>query len=346
MHYKITFPREVGNPRRSVCINKEQFFNFINANNGSSNLYTTVYNFTEFRQPYLYPIYDSAIIDRLYFDCDQKIREGGKWVDLPAYENMLKIHEWCKKQDILHFPRCTGTGYDVIIATDPNSFIKNKKECVANAQRWLLKELSIKTDPQCTGDIARIYRVDNTFNVKPTTQRFCIPLDKNIIYLGEKKIFEIAKKQRVTSNLYGTKFWDIMEFDTQETQYNDFLPEIDLEINEKDFADLSKNIPVCIKNLLARIDLNWKERRNVILCLRDNCYLLDECVSILRKHLSQKKFVHCVRDERQPRYLYRNEKYLFPCQQELIELRACPHKLGSYCENAKHACLLYSRGNY
>lgn len=353
--YNLRFPREVCNPKRHPVVNKQQFFEFVNANSGSSNLYTNVYNFSEFRQPWMFPVYESAIIDRIYFDIDQRVKEGGQWINVPAYEYMLRIHEWCVKNDIIHFPRCTGTAYDIVIATDPNVFIQNKKECVGNAQAWLCKELGImegdtlvplKMDPQVIGDIARIHRIDNTFNHKSTARRFCIPLDQEIIYLGEKKIFEIAKKQRFTNNWYGTKYWDITEFDTPERQYRDILPMDNIEIKEEDFADLAEGIPLCVKNLLARGELGWIERRNVILALRDNCYLLDETIEILRKHLTPAKFKHCIRDERQPHYLYRNEKYMFPHQDELVELGVCPFKVNTFCPKAKKGCLMYGRDEW
>ena len=88
--YNIQFPREICNPKRFVAKNKQQFFDFINANNGTSDLYTNVYNFTEFRKPSIFPIYESALIDRIYFDFDQRVRFRGEWVQQPAYENMLK----------------------------------------------------------------------------------------------------------------------------------------------------------------------------------------------------------------------------------------------------------------
>ena len=344
--YNLKFPREVCNPIRKVCTNREAFMEFVNANIDASSLYTNVYNFTEFRPPWMFPNYDSAIIDRIYFDCDQKVKEDGEWVTQPAYENMLKIHEWCVKQDIIHFPRLTGSAYDVIIATNPNEFIKNKKECVANAQLWLMKELGIKTDPQVVGDIARIHRIDNTFNHKPTARRFCIPLDPEIIYTGETNIFEVAKKQRFANNWYGSKYWDISEHDTTQMKYKDLIPIKMPIIDEKDFADLNEYIPDCIKTLLLRKDLNWKERRNVILALRDNCYLLDETISILKKHLSPKKFIHCVRDEKQPYYLYKNEKYMFPHQDDLLDLKACSYGLKCFCTKAKNGCLMYGRDEW
>lgn len=339
----MTFPREVCNPRRHIVKNLEEFMQFVNANISTSNLFTNVYNFTEFTPPFMYPIYESAIIDRIYLDCDQKMREGDTYITLPAYENMLKVHEWCVKHDILHFPRCTGTAYDVVVATNPEYKPRNKKECVANAQMWLSKELNVTVDPQVIGDIARIHRIGHTYNHKDTAKRFVIPLDDGIIYTGEKSIFEAAKKQRFIEGHYGTKFWDISEFDTNKRLYTDLMPKLEIDIDESSFADLSEIIPDCIKRLLSIPDLGYKERRDVILVLRDNCYILDETIAILKKHLSPVKFFHCIRDEKQPYYLYQHEKYMFPNQEELIELGACPHKRGKYCDKAKHGCLLYNR---
>lgn len=353
--YNLKFPREACNPKRRICTSKEAFMEFINFNIDASNLYTNVYNFTEFRPPWMFPNYESAIIDRVYFDIDQKVKENGEWITVPAYETMLKIHEWCVERDIIHFPRLTGSAYDIIIATDPNVFIKNKKECVANAQQWLCKELGtkegdkivpIKMDTQVIGDIARIHRIDNTFNHKPNTRRFCIPLDSEIIYTGEKNIFEVAKKQRRTNNWYGTKYWDILEHDVPEMKYKDTLPVEMPMLDESQYGSIGENIPDCIKQLLSRKDLNWKERRNVILALRDNCYTYEETISILRTYLSNKKFSHCIRDEKQPRHLYKNEKYMFPHQEDLLDLKACPFELNCFCTKAKSGCLMYGRDEW
>ena len=339
--FKIQFPREVGNPKRYVVKDMTQFLEFINMNMGISNIYTNIYDYEEYHS--MFPDYDTPIIDKIYFDIDQKIRENGKIVKIPAYENMLKIHKWCLENDYIHFPQLTGSAYDVIIATEPDVFIQNKKECVANAQLWLCKYLKIKTDPQVIGDTSRIHRVSNTFNHKPGARRYCIPLDKDIIYLGEEKLFEIAKKQRFTNNWYGNKYWDISEFDVPERKYRDILPMPKINIDEKEFSDLSSNIPDCVKNLLSRKDLVWRERGIVINCLKDNCYLLGETIEILRKHLSHRKFVHCMQSEKQPQYLYRNERFMFPHQTKIIELNACPCLKGQYCEKAKYGCLMYGR---
>lgn len=319
------------------------FMKFIESNNGSCSLYTNVYNFTKTKGDSFYPDYDSAVIDRIYVDVDVRIKEDGVWKNIPAYEHMLRVHEWAKKNDYIHFPRCTGTGYDIVIVTDPNSFIKNKKQCVGNAQRWLCKELEIETDPQVIGDIARIHRIDNTFNPKESARRYCIPLDPEIIYLGEPRIFDIAKEQRFSSNWYGTKYWNIEEFDSAEVKFNNIPTNTTMQIDESQFTDLSDKTPPCIKNLLSRKELNWKERRNVILYLRDNAYFQDETIAILKKHLTPKKFLHCLKSERQPYHLYRNEKYMFPRQREIIDLNACPHPQGEFCALAEKGCLLYGR---
>jgi len=323
----------------------KQFIKLVNANLSSANIYTNVYNFTSFKHPSLHPEYDSAVIDRLYFDIDPRVREGDVWRNIPAYEHMLRVHQWCRKHDYLHFPRFTGSGYDVIIAINPNIYIQNKKECVSNAQSWLCNNLDIEMDKQVKGDLARIHRIDNTFNHKETARRFCIPLSEGIINSGEDNIREVAKKQNFKSNWYGTKYWNIEEFDAPQLMFDDSPALIDIEMPEGYFTDLSKSIPECVRNLLAKKSLGWKERRTVILNLRDNCYLLTEAISILKKYLSMHKFTHCIRDERQPHYLYQHGKYLFPNKGELLSLGACPYNDNSYCVKARFGCLLYKRGD-
>jgi len=340
--YKIKFPREVCNPRRHTVASEDEFLDFVNSNISCTDIFTNVYNFSEFIPPFMYPVYDSAIIDRIYFDCDQKVREGSTYVMLPAYENMLKIHEWCVSRDIMHIARCTGTAYDVVIFTDPEFKPKNKKECVANAQMWLSKHLGITIDPQIIGDIARIHRVDNTFNHKDTAKRFVTQLDKNLIYAGEKKIFEEVKKQTFRQEIFGDKYWDISQFDTPEKMYSS-APTINIEIDESELSDIADNLPPCIKKLLSIESLGFQERRLVILALRDNCYTLQETINILKNHLSKNKFLHCTRDERQPQYLYKKGKYLFPHKSEIADVGACDLPEGEYCNMAEHGCLLYRR---
>jgi len=340
--YNLRFPREICNPKRTVVRNTRQFINFVNANSPTSSIYTNVYNFSKFREPYPFPIYETAIIDRIYFDLDKKIVDNGYTYHVDAYENLIKIHNWCKERKILHFPRCTGSAYDIIIATEPNSFINNKKQCVFNAQTWLCEELDIKMDKQVKGDIARIHRVDNTYNHKPTAKRFCIPLDEKIINLGEKTIFELAKYQRFFYNGFGHKYWNIEEFDT-DIMNNIEFDRSSINLDSEDFADLSPLLPDCIKMLLSKGNLGWNERRIVIIGLRDNCYTFGEAVEILRKYLNPAKFRHCMKDERQPHYLYGKDKYMFPVQSTLIQNGLCPFKENEYCEKACYGCLLYKR---
>jgi hypothetical protein len=340
--YNLKFPREVCNPKRFICKDEKEFLNFINSNINATNLYTNVYNFAQFTD-FNYPIYESAIIDRIYVDCDQRYKENGEWINCPAYENMLKIHEWCKLNDIKHSARCTGSGYDLIILTNPDYKVKNKKSCISNAQLWLCKELDIQTDKQVVGDISRIHRIDNTFNHKPHARRFCIPLTEDIIYSGEKNIFECANKQNFKKTFYGNKFWDISAFDTADFIYKDTLDLAEIKIDEKYFSDLSTNIPDCVKILLSKKDLNWEERRCVILALRDNQYLFDEALVILQKYLSKKKFAHCYKEEKQIQHLYAHGKYLFPLQPEMIRLSACPNEEKTFCDKCKFGCKLYGR---
>ncbi|MFW6246665.1 MAG: hypothetical protein ACOC22_00620 [bacterium] len=339
----MKFPREVCNPRRVPCKSMKKFLEFVNKNISNCNLFTNVYNFTEFSEKG-YPVYSTAIPDRIWFDFDieKKDKKTGEIIKLPAYKNMLRLHEWLKTKDILHFPRFTGSGYDLTVFLEPNMFLKNKKNAISNAVLHISEELGIESDPQTIGDLSRICRITNTFNHKQKARRYCIPLDENIIYEGHEKIKEYAKNQRRSNNKYGTKYLDISEFDNNTLFYDNFERE-KIDIDSKDFSDLSKNTPDCVKYLLAKKEPNWKERRPIILFLKDNCYTQQECINILKNHLSQKKFIHCVKEEKQVKHLYKNEKYVFPNQKEMKEIGACPRAYGDFCECSTKGCMNYGR---
>jgi len=335
--------------------------NFIRANIHHCNLFTSVYNFSDFHLPSFFPKYDSAIIDRVYVDCDNKIiigkDENNKAIYEPVEENgyrpLMKIHDWCVKKGYIHAPYLTGNGYNIYIATKPNFMIRNKKSCLHNAQSWLCKdELNIVVDTQIFGDIARISRIPFTWNFK--AGRICIPLTPSIIDKGDEFIKTIAqdkhkvKQLQKECNFYGSEFWDISQFDMPEFKYRDPLPieqDIDPEVIKNMSADLADGAPDCVKLALSNPFLGWELRKDVIVGLRDNGYLLEETIVILKKHLSPKKFRHCMspQDGRQPFYLYGRENMMFPTWESMRAKGMCPFDNYNKCKHYKRWCGNYGR---
>ncbi|NCC41826.1 MAG: hypothetical protein EOM21_20915 [Gammaproteobacteria bacterium] len=342
------FPKEILNSntrqKRITIMTKKDYLKHINSNLSACNLFATVYNYTEFGEKYPYrPNYDTAIIDRLWFDFDlETILEDKTVIVNDCYSYMKNLHEWALKHDYRHICRYTGSGFDVTIFTLKDCFIKNKKDCIKNAVIGICDELGIKSDAKTLGDIARVCRVTNSYNFKSKAKRFCIPLTQELIDSGHKEIRKTAKKQKFYTKVFGTKLLDIRQYDyTNHSQEDELFSNVD--IGECEIEGLSDSVPICIKYLLSKKIPNYTERRPIIVGLRELAFSEKEIVQVLKQNLDSKKFYHCVFEEGQVKHLYNSKRILFPTQKEMLKMNSCPFKLGEYCENAKRGCMNYNR---
>lgn len=346
---EINYPKEIMSlsckQKRITIKTKKDYYSFINANITSSNMFKTVYNYTEFGNDYPFrPDYDSAIVNVLWFDFDlETILDDKTVIRNDCYGNMKKLHQWCLKHDLIHECRYTGSGFDITIMTLRDCFITNKKDCIKNAVIELCNNLEIESDAKTLGDIARVNRITNTFNFKPKAKRYCIPLTQEMIDSGHKKIRKLAHKQQFHSIIFGSKELDIRKHDKKTTYDNDFIVEGNNSIKNIKMDDLSTSVPICIKHLLSKGNPSYDERRPIIVGLRELAFTENETKQILHKYLDSKKFYHCVIEEGQLHHLYKSSKVIFPKQMEMLKFKSCPHKLGEYCENSKRGCLNYSR---
>ena len=324
--WSLKFPREImtlgasGRASRKYMHTKEEYLNFIKHAIKLTNLYTTVYNYCEWNNKNNYyelgkdRRYETVNVDRLYFDCDFKVKINGNIIQTDGYINMLKLHEWCHDNgEIKHQSCLTGTAYSTILSVTHNG-LENKKGAVYNAQNAIIEKLDILTDPQVMGDIARVTRIPNTFNFKESARRFAIPLKENQLYLGDEAIRELAKKQQFGVKPIGTHAFDISKFDCAPEQNSRLsMPDFD-ETNIPANVDIPP-APDCIKRMLIEPELGWKIRPILIIWLRDKGLLLEETIAVLKKSLSPTKYRHCVFEERQPQDLYRKmmNMYLPKC---------------------------------
>jgi hypothetical protein len=331
--FDLLFPREVRNPRTIIVNSKKEYIDFINANINSTSLFTTVYSHSQFNG--IRAMYESLICDRLYFDCDYKIQlSDGSILETDGHANMLKLHEWCVKNgNIKHMCLMTGTSYAVYIAVEKLDFI-DKKCAIYNAQRYLCDTLDIKVDEQGFGDAARISRIPNTFNFKKTANRFCIPLKSEQLYLHHDEICKIAEKQQFNVGTIGEGMWDIRKFDTgRREKVNHSFTNYSIPM----MTDLNIEAPNCVKRMLSTKTLSWKHRGYLICFLRDNGYTFEEVIEVLRKTLTPEKFVHCVKEEVQPQYIFnrRSLNLYFPNCSTIQSEGFCRNDDESSCEYKK-----------
>jgi hypothetical protein len=324
--WNLKFPREVATPKRMAVQTVDEFNAFVKNNIASSDLFTTVYAHTHWPRNWR-PDYNSAVIDRLYFDCDFKVKVDGEEVKVDGYENMVKLHEWCSKRNILHMCCHTGTAYNVILAVAKKDY-KNKHGVVANSHDWLSDNLDIVTDRRV--DLARLTRIPGTFNFKDKARRWVWTLNEEQIYLGHDKIRDLAITPPIGFHVLGSKAWNVEKFDGEPQNRGNIHVDED-NIAEVD-ATIRGTVPPCIEKLLATENLGVDGRYMLITWLRDNGYLLEEVVSIMEKHLSREKFIHSVYEEKQPQDLFKKSLYLncYKCER-IQKMKLCDHKKTNAC---------------
>jgi len=288
---------EIGLPRK-LCKDKGELVKFINVYNGKKALYRTIYDFEHLNENNKID-YNSAIIDKIFWDFDGE----GSW------EEANKLHQELNKQKLRHKVNMSGGGYHIFLFC--NDYVPiNPKSCLYNSQKYFIDELKLKCDMAVVGDIARLYRIENTFNVK--RKRFCIPLTESEFNKGDLFCKNWGLKQHFikhTSLLGGDNMFDLKKFDFKTKEEPTLFINSNVSSSE---SIVIKELPLCIEELLKRKDLNYKERGLIILYFKEKGYTKKEVLEILKQHLSEKKLRHCVVEEKQLQYLFERDDLIFP----------------------------------
>lgn len=313
------FPREMGPPRK-VVHNKKEYLDYINLYNGKKKIYTSIYYFpTYIYEPYYKPDYNSAVVDKIYFDFDDK--------SCNAYKECMKLHLECDKENLKHCIIMSGRGYHLYIFCKIY-IILYKKEAIRGAQQYFIDKLKLTVDRQVLGNVAQLARIPNTFNLKGG--RFCITLTRKQFELGDYFIKHLAKEQNFVKDvIMGKELLDISEYDIEPP--SDFSLDIPkLLINTKFNISSLKEIPPCISKLMENKNCRWKGRYLIILYFKEKGYLKEEVFQILKECLSEKKLKHCIKEEKQLQYLFRRDDLMFPSCETLMSDGFCPGKCEFY----------------
>ncbi len=287
---------EIGLPRRVITSKREEI-KFINKYNGMKKIFRTVYNFESMNG--VKPDYNSAIITKLFFDFDTE----------DCWNEANRLHQFLMKEDIKHHLIMSGKGYHIFVMTKSYKPI-NSKDCIYNAQHHFIDKLDLKCDRQVIGDNARLHRIPNTYNVK--AKRFCIPITKEQFMSGDAIIKAASQHQNFITNIsVGDRLFDIEKFDYKSERFSD--PIFDNENFESSLnADYMNDCDDFIKRLLLKKELGWHERYLIILYFKERGFTRQEVLEIIRENLTERKFKHCVFEERQLQYLFERDDLMFP----------------------------------
>lgn len=304
-----TFPREIATPKRRLVRNFQDWLDVVNLYNGKCNVFTSVYSFAVLKREFK-PMYESAIIDKVFLDLDKG----------DPYGSIMKLHSKLMERDILHTILFSGGGFHAYVLVEHKP-LYHRKGALANFTTWIANTVDVPIsekegiDPLPVGDIARICRVPNTYNIE--RKKYCIPLTEQDLQKGYEWILEKASGQAWQQDwLFGSVRLNLVEFDTEQEDEDHFdLGEIEAPTQEglDGISDeLPKDAPPCITRLLQTQELRWRQRYILILWCKEKGLTINETYRILQKHLSARKFYHCVREERQLQHLYKRDDLSFP----------------------------------
>ena len=182
MNFYSKFPREIGSHRQAKVRSVNEMVKYINQWNGKMELYTSVYPFERWNGNR--PIYESAVVDRIYWDIDPYDNTNKKKVYLgdPA-ERALKHSDTLIDDNIKHTIIVSGSGLNVYAFTDDFPLAPNrKKPSIHTIAKYYNNKSGAKSDTKVMGDVARISRIPGTRNMKfkgKNSRRFCVFISRD-----------------------------------------------------------------------------------------------------------------------------------------------------------------------
>lgn len=320
------FPRKLGFPEQTTVNSIEKMLRMIDAANGYTNIYVSVFSDSQ-------KIFGN--LDKIAFDiddcdgkCDKCKKEKRRKCSIGdldikpdsynTFDNVIKLHEYfLEKRNIKHVIGFSGGGYHVYAKVDGRP-LKNPNQALKNCAKNIVKETNIKADCSVF-EIARIMRFPGTYNIK--RQLWFVWVTEEDLQKGDKWIREKAEIQHIEpAFIWGERKIDLTTFDSE--------PTVELETIEIPEGITLENIkvPPCIQKALDDGYPGYHERYLIILYLKEKGVSFSKTIKILEQNLSVEKFIHCCQEERQPIYIYNNNNLFFPQCKTLAKEGFCVGK--------------------
>jgi hypothetical protein len=302
------FPRELGFPQRSCIVyNLEEFLQKINLHNHKTDTYSSLYSFDRF-QTNGKPDYNSAKITHIYFDLD----------NADCLKSCRTLHKYLQAESLRHCIYFSGGGFHIHVSAEYPNFLMNKKAAIFNAVVEIADKVGLKVgingnsdiDAHTVGDIARIVRVPNTYNLK--RKRFCIPISTKDLEKSIEEIHQMAQKQIERCYIYGSKSLDLNPYDREpKEEYRIPALETSDESLGIENINIDRFLP-CVKNLLTAKNIKHRQRYIIITYCKEIGLPLRDTILLLKKYLEPSIWNHCIHEERQPIFIYRRADLVFP----------------------------------
>ncbi len=327
------FPREVGTPRKRFCATEEDFYSFLNNQNGITGCHISIYHCDAERK------YHNTVLDKIVFDFDKS----------DALEQTVKMHEYLKKEKIKHIMFFSGRrGFHLWMFCKDYKSINIKSDCLANAQQYFRTTLKFNIDTQLIGQLRHTIRIPNTYHL--LGGRFCIPVTESDLLAGMEYIKEKARKQNFYLKFYGEKLFDLKPYDfpTLRGVMVKEMPVYDYgEVEVKD--KMVRNLLPCLQLMLLEPKefCTYESRRLFALGCREHGLSPKICKLLAKKYWgkvkdssgTKSKYMEFI-EERWVEWVYRCPEMFFPdCKVVMSRYGLCK---GACKQYSATGCPLYA----
>jgi len=180
--------------KRKIVRTRNEYIDFVRAQNNRTNVYTTVYDFEEFTDSA--KIESSVIIDRIFLDFD------GHDEDISmAYRDVKYVMEWVIRSEYKHTLFFSGRGFHLFIFGTPAESIRSIQTFFRHIKKNIEKEFGENSLDERVGQTTRLRRIPNTVNMSSSDENnnpyFCVPLFYDDLKMPLSELLDIAKEPRV-----------------------------------------------------------------------------------------------------------------------------------------------------
>ena len=190
--------------KRKVVRTRNEYANFVDAQNNRTNVYTTVYDFEHFSEKA--KVESSVIIDRIFLDFDAHSDN----LDM-AWRDVKQVMELVLNREYKYTLFFSGRGFHMFLFGKPAESMRSVQVLFREIKEYLVSKVGKNnTLDERVGQTTRLRRVPNTVNMSSSDNEgnpyFCIPLVEEDLSLSIEEILTLAKKPRFIPFRKGGKF--------------------------------------------------------------------------------------------------------------------------------------------
>jgi hypothetical protein len=180
--------------RRKVVLARNEYADFVNAQNNKTNVYTTVYDFEHFSERA--KVESSVIIDRVFLDFDAHTDN----LDM-AWRDVKQVMELVINRDYSHTLFFSGRGFHMFLFGERAKDMRCVQTFFREIKQYLISKVgnNITLDDR-VGQTTRLRRVPNTVNMSSADSEgnplYCIPLTIDDLSLSLESILALAASPR------------------------------------------------------------------------------------------------------------------------------------------------------